>query len=69
LPRPVDGSLISGWVWRDNELVAITSGTRKQTRREFDSLLPTSAEVTLVDARGRDYHLSAQILAGGNWRT
>lgn len=69
LPRPVEGSLINGWVWRDGELVAITSVTRKRTRRDFDSLLPISAELAFVDAHGREYNLSAQILAGGNWRT
>lgn len=69
LQRPVGDSLIGGWVWRDGELVAITSVTQKRTSRDFDSLLPTSAEVTLVDGKGRDYDLRAEILAGGNWRT
>jgi hypothetical protein len=69
LERSVPDSLISGWIWRDGQLVPVTAVRTKRTERDPDSLLPRSVSVTLLDSEQRAYELTGEILAGGNWRT
>lgn len=68
LELPAGGNSKGGWIWSDGELATIT-GARKRTWREPDSLLPTSAEMTLTDSRGREHELRAEMVSGANWRT
>ena len=68
LELPESGNCPGGWIWDDGKFDAIVSA-RKRTERDFDSLYPTSGEMTLTTASGRDYDFTATMSSGGNWRT
>jgi hypothetical protein len=65
---PGGDNVKGGWVWRDGELIPVVSA-RKRTERDPDSLFPTSVQLTITDAAGRDYELYGEVTAAANWRT
>ena len=54
-----DRTLLSGWVWRDGEVVAIASG-RKKTTYDTSTLIPERVAFDFIDARGREYAASCE---------
>ena len=56
-----------GWVWRDGEMVPILSAV-KRTIRDRRTLIPQIVEMTMTDAKGRDYKVRGTITAAANWR-
>ena len=55
---PAEKTLLSGWVWRDGEIVAIT-GARKKTHYDTRTLIPQRVDFAFTDARGRAYEATA----------
>jgi hypothetical protein len=65
---PGGDNVKGGWVWTGGEPVAVVSA-HKRTLRDPDSLFPTSVELTITDAAGREYELHGEVTAAANWRT
>jgi len=57
-----------GWIFKDGGLTPVISAVKK-TRRNTVSLFPESVEMTLMDAKQREYRMSGEIIAAANWRT
>ena len=52
----------SGWVYRDGTLVAVVD-TRKRVEHDSGTLQPTTVEMVLTDATGRDYAIRGEVVA------
>jgi len=60
-----------GWVRRDGELIPIVA-TRKRVQNNYTTLMPTTVEMLMTDATGRDYEIRGEVVAGnriGMWPT
>lgn len=51
-----------GWVYRDGTLIPIV-GARKKVQHDHATLQPTTAEMVLTDAAGRDYAIRGEVVA------
>lgn len=55
-----------GWIWRDGELLALTSAM-VQTRWDLGTGYPTAHRLRLTDSGGRDYAIDGEVTAANNW--
>jgi hypothetical protein len=51
-----------GWVYRDGELIPVVS-TRKRVGHDFSTLVPTNAEMVMMDATGHEYQIRGEVVA------
>ena len=59
--------LLGGWVWRDGEIVSVTSCRKITHYDEF--LRPSSFEFVMTDAKSREYQVKGKIIAAAPWKT
>jgi hypothetical protein len=68
VPDPI---VREGWIWRDGEMLRLRAASQI-TRRDPETLAPMTAEVLLVDSRGREYRIEGDTIAcvpWSNWPT
>lgn len=62
LQVPGDDPTKGGWIYRDGKLVPVVA-TRKRVTNDPSTLAPTSAEMLMTDANGRNYEIRGEIVA------
>lgn len=55
-----------GWVRRDGELIPIVS-TRKRVTNDHSTLAPTTAQMVMTDATGREYEIRGEIVSANRF--
>ena len=63
LPITEEMAFNDGWIWRNGELVKITS-INKLTQRDPVNGRPLSHDMLAVDVNGREYHIKGTVTAG-----
>jgi hypothetical protein len=51
-----------GWVYRDGRLVPIVA-THKRVHNDYSTLVPTTAQMVMTDATGREYDIRGEIVS------
>jgi hypothetical protein len=55
-----------GWVYRDGRLIPIVA-TRKRVHNDYSTLVPTTAQMVMTDATGREYEIRGEVVSANRF--